>query len=90
MWARWLVYLSSFDFEIIHRPGKQNLAADALSRTIIPGNEDDIEPMDNYLPYPELDDVYNMEPEQNSTNHLDIDNSDMSTKIMCTTISTEE
>ena len=74
MWARWLVYLSSFDFEIIHRPGKQNLAADALSRTIIPGNEDDNDPMDNYLPYPELDDVYNMEPEQNSINHLDMDN----------------
>ena len=90
MWARWLVYLSSFDFEIIHRPGKQNLAADALSRTIIPGDEDDNEPMDNYLPYPELDDVYNMEPEQNSINHIDIDKSDMSTKIMCTTISTEE
>ena len=90
MWARWLVYLSSFDFEIIHRPGKQNLAADALSRTIIPGTDDDNEPMDNYLPYPELDDVYNMETEQNSTNYLDTDNTEMLTRIMGIAIPTEE
>jgi hypothetical protein len=30
--ARWIEYLSTFDFEIIHRPGKDHGAADALSR----------------------------------------------------------
>ena len=30
--ARWALQLQHYDFEIIHRPGKQNAAADALSR----------------------------------------------------------
>ena len=30
--ARWALYLSRFDFVIRHKPGKTNLAADALSR----------------------------------------------------------
>ena len=66
IWARWLVYLSSFEFEIIHRPGKQNLAADALSRTIIASSKEDHEHEDNYLIYPEIDDVYLINPEINS------------------------
>src|SRR4051812_467670 len=28
--ARWIMYLQQFDFEIIHRPGKENKNADAL------------------------------------------------------------
>ena len=36
MFAQWAVYLSSFDFDTEHRPGKQNLAADALFRTVFP------------------------------------------------------
>ena len=36
MFARWAVYLASFDFDIKHRPGKHNLAADALSRMVFP------------------------------------------------------
>lgn len=32
IWARWNVYLSSFNFDIIHRAGKENICADALSR----------------------------------------------------------
>jgi hypothetical protein len=31
--ARWIMYLQQFEFEIIHRPGKENSNADALSRT---------------------------------------------------------
>src|SRR5215207_10076645 len=30
--ARWIMYLQQFTFEIIHRPGKENKNADALSR----------------------------------------------------------
>ena len=30
--ARWLEILAEFDFEIVHRPGKSNVVADALSR----------------------------------------------------------
>ena len=30
--ARWSEFLSEFDFEIVYRPGKGNVVADALSR----------------------------------------------------------
>ena len=30
--ARWMMYLQQFQFEIVHRPGKENSNADALSR----------------------------------------------------------
>jgi len=30
--TRWRMFLQSYDFDIIHRPGKDNLLADALSR----------------------------------------------------------
>jgi hypothetical protein len=30
--ARWIMYLQQFKFEIVHRPGKDNKNADALSR----------------------------------------------------------
>ena len=36
--ARWLEFLSQFDFEILHIKGKENVVADALSR--VPGSED--------------------------------------------------
>ena len=31
--TRWIMYLQQFEFEITHRPGKENKNADALSRT---------------------------------------------------------
>ena len=42
----------------MHRPGKVNLAADALSRTEMPQDEPDKEDPDKYLVYSEIDDVY--------------------------------
>lgn len=42
--ARWYSYLSEFDFEVLHRPGKKNMNVDCLSRlpldTTIPENQD--------------------------------------------------
>ena len=32
MLARWIEELAGYDFEVVHRPGKENLNADALSR----------------------------------------------------------
>ena len=34
--ARWIMYLQQFHFDIIHRPGKENKNADALSRSYGP------------------------------------------------------
>ena len=34
IWARWQVYISSFNFDIVHQPRKDNIFADALSRVI--------------------------------------------------------
>ena len=31
--ARWIMELSKYDFEVFHKPGKENLVADALSRS---------------------------------------------------------
>lgn len=42
--ARWAVRLQPFDFTIIHRKGKLNVAADFLSRSVIPPKEDLVTP----------------------------------------------
>ena len=55
----------------------------------MPGNEEDLKDMDNYLPYPELDDVYHLQPEQYSSNHQQGDNIGDTVKITGTTVSTE-
>ena len=34
IWARWQVYISSFNFDIVHHPSKDNIFAYALSRVI--------------------------------------------------------
>ena len=60
MFAPWAVYLSFFDFDIEHRPGKQNLAADALSRMVFPDQPGDPEDLDSFLVYPDIEDVYNI------------------------------
>ena len=59
VWARWNIYLSSFNYEMKHRPGKDNVCADALSRTNIP-TETDSE-SEEKEPLMDVDDIYNME-----------------------------
>ena len=61
MFAHWAVYLSSFDFDIKHLPGKQNTAVDALSRTVFPSQPRDPGDPDSFLVYPDIEDVYNIE-----------------------------
>ena len=61
MFARWAVYLFSFDFNIVHIAGKANLAADALSRTVFPTQPGDPDEPDSFLVYPDIEDVYNIE-----------------------------
>ena len=34
--ARWIEQLAEYNFEIVHRPGKQHANADALSRITVP------------------------------------------------------
>ena len=57
MFARWAVYLSSFDFEIKHIPGKTN----TLSRTLFPNQPGDPDEPDSFLVYPDIEDVYSIE-----------------------------
>ena len=61
MFARWAVYLSSFDFDIVHIAGKSNTAADALSRTVFPAQPGDPDEPDSFLVYPDIEDVYSVE-----------------------------
>ena len=46
--ARWSLRLSQFDFDIRHRPGKQNVLPDALSRAIYQIDIDNFSPDDWY------------------------------------------
>ena len=71
IWARWQIYISSFNFDIVHQPGKDNIFADALSRVIpqIKGGkgddpETDCEKYDNE-PLADVDDIYNIEVSDN-------------------------
>ena len=49
MFARWAVYLSSFDFEIKHIAGKSNTAADSLSRMLFPTQPGDPDEPDSVV-----------------------------------------
>lgn len=50
--ARWALQLQEYDFEILHRPGRQNAAADALSRA----HEEELAAIE--LSYDQLDPWY--------------------------------
>ena len=51
--ARWVVVLQEFDYEIVHRPGKDNTAADALSRLLPDNHDEPTQDMEEELPLPQ-------------------------------------
>ena len=61
IWARWQIFIASFDFDIVHRAGRDNTCADALSRT--PAPKDCNYSDDNYNDDPMADvaDIYAIE-----------------------------
>ena len=61
MFARRAVYLSSFDFDIKHLPGKMNTEADKFSRTVFPSQPGDPNKPDSFLVYSDIEDVYSIE-----------------------------
>ena len=61
MFDRWAVYLTSFDFEIKHIPGKSNTAADTLSRTLFPVQSGDPNEPNSFLVDPDIENVYSIE-----------------------------
>ena len=61
IWARWAIYLASFNFSIIHRAGTKQTNADALSR--MPGltEEIDADDLDPNEPFRDVDDIYHVD-----------------------------
>ena len=56
---RWLAYIAMFDIEIAHLPGKENTAADALSRLACPMVATrDVDWTDNYKADPKIANIY--------------------------------
>ena len=60
IWARWLNFLSSFDFVTVHRAGSKQTNADALSRRA--GLELQTEEEDLMDPYKDVEDIYSIDP----------------------------
>ena len=100
--ARWQVYLSSFDFDIVHLPGKTNVVADALSR-VVPspqGGEDDLETKGRMYdddPMADIDDIYTVQHNEDDIYTVPLDENDVyyeevsdRTKVLSECISIEE
>ena len=102
IWARWQVYLSSLDYDIVHLPGKTNVVADALSRVgpVSQGGEDDPY-MDNGKydddPMADVDDIYTVQANEDNIYTVPLDKNDVyyvevshRTKVLSECISREE
>ena len=82
IWARWQVYLSSFNFDIVHLPGKTNVVADALSR-VVPasqGREDDHDTDDRKYdddPMADVDDIYTVPHNKDNIYTIPLDKNDV-------------
>jgi len=61
IYARWLNFIQSFDFEVIHRPGKKNINADALSRIEeleeVPPDDEELKDYEEDIYAAEIEDV---------------------------------
>ena len=59
--ARWVVTLQEFDFEVVHKPGKENKVADCLSRAHA-NSDSPAEDYDDDVPVPGMDDDFGPTP----------------------------
>ena len=61
LWARWLNEVSSYDFDVIHRPGTQHTNADGLSHA-------------EHLPEHDQDEegIYAHADQQDEFNHMEV------------------
>ena len=61
LWARWQVFLASFNFDIEHKAGRENVCADALSRSRAPVDSECTDEVYKDDPLSDLADIYAME-----------------------------
>ncbi|HAW51789.1 MAG TPA: hypothetical protein DCX54_05580, partial [Flavobacteriales bacterium] len=61
MFARWNVFLTSFNYELVHRAGKQQINADALSRRSDLDGDKELDCVDPNVPLHDVDDIYNID-----------------------------
>ena len=69
MHARWLDFLANYDFHVIHKPGKDNVNADALSRCKHADEPDDEDDEDVHDVHDEDDQEERQIPELNNIRH---------------------
>ena len=99
--ARWQVYLSSFDFDIVHLPGKTNVVADTLSRVVQSSQEGEDQEVDDRMydddPMANVDDIYTVQHQEDNIYTVPLDSNDVyslevsdRTKVLSECISLEE
>ena len=75
------MYLCSFDFDIVHLPGKTNVVADTLSRVVQSpqGGEDHEEDdrMYNDDPMADVDDIYTVQHQEDEIYTVPLDSNDV-------------
>ena len=63
MFARWSVFLTSFNFDLVHRPGTKQVNADSLSRREDLKPDPELDEVDKNEPLHDVDDIYVVDQE---------------------------